>query len=112
MATIGHILKNERNKKKISLDEVYIKTKISQRVIALLEEDKFNELPNPSYAKYFIRTYAKFLGLNPEEIASKIYPSKKSDYQTHIHYNHEIRTRFSACKHSRTSSFSSSHKYR
>ncbi len=80
MATIGHILKTERTKKKISLDEIYVKTKISPKVIALIEEDKLDELPNPSYSKYFIRTYAKFLGLNPQEIALKLEPvSKKGD---------------------------------
>lgn len=71
MPSIGEILKNERTKKKISIDEVFLKTRITPKAITLIEENKFNEFPNPTYTKYFIRTYAKFLGINSEDIALK-----------------------------------------
>lgn len=67
-AVIGNILKEARNKKSISLDEVHAKIKIHPRVIQLLEEGKFEKLPSPLFAKSFLKSYAEFLGVNPDEV--------------------------------------------
>lgn len=66
--SIGTILKEARNAKGISLDEVHAKIKIHPRVLQLLEEDKFDKLPSPLFAKNFLRGYAEFLELNTDEI--------------------------------------------
>lgn len=68
MSTIGSVLKEARNKKSISLEEVHSRIKIHPRVIQLLEEDKFERLPSPMFVKSFLRSYAEFLEVNPEEI--------------------------------------------
>lgn len=68
MATLGEILKKERTKKKITLDEIFLKTRISRKIVSALEEDKADSSLSPVYSKYFLRTYAKFLGLNPDEL--------------------------------------------
>ena len=75
MASVGEILKNERLKKKITIDEVYLKTRITPKIITSIEEEKFDEFLNPTYVKYFLRTYAKFLGLNTEALIAKIEPN-------------------------------------
>ena len=43
-------------------------TKIRVRYIQALEEEKYEILPGTTYAKGYLRTYAKQLGLNPDEI--------------------------------------------
>lgn len=65
---IGNRLKEAREKKAISLDEVHAKIKIHPRIIQILEEDKFEKLPSPLFAKSFLKSYAEFLEVNPEEI--------------------------------------------
>ena len=67
-AVIGNVLKEARTKKSLSLDEVHAKIKIHPRVLQLLEEGKFDKLPSPLFAKSFLRSYAEFLGVNPEEV--------------------------------------------
>ena len=67
-AVIGNVLKEARTKKSLSLDEVHAKIKIHPRVLQLLEEGKFEKLPSPLFAKSFLRSYAEFLGVNPEEV--------------------------------------------
>lgn len=67
-AVIGNVLKEARTKKSLSLDEVHAKIKIHPRVIQLLEEGKFEKLPSPLFAKSFLKSYAEFLGVNPDEV--------------------------------------------
>ena len=68
MSTIGNVLKEARSKKSISLEEVHSRIKIHPRVLQLLEEDKFEKLPSPVFVKSFLKSYAEFLEVNPEEI--------------------------------------------
>ncbi len=69
-AAIGNSLKEARTKKALTLDEVHAKTKIHPRVLQLLEEGKFDKLPSPVFAKSFLRSYADFLCVNPDELIS------------------------------------------
>ena len=66
--SIGTTLKEARVKKEISLEDVHAKLKIHPRVLQLLEEEKFDKLPSPQFAKSFLRSYAQFLEVNAEEI--------------------------------------------
>ena len=68
MTSIGSTLKEARNKKTLSLEEVHAKIKIHPRVLQLLEEEKFDKLPSPLFAKSFLKSYAEFLEVNPEEV--------------------------------------------
>lgn len=68
MSSIGGILKEARDKRSISLEEVHSRIKIHPRMLQLLEEDKFEKLPSPVFVKSFLRTYAEFLEMNPEDI--------------------------------------------
>jgi cytoskeleton protein RodZ len=43
-----------------------------------MEKEDFSKLPADAYVKVFLRTYAKFLGLNPDEIIS-IYNSSSTE---------------------------------
>ena len=66
--SIGHALKEARTKKSISLDEVHAKIKVHPRILQLLEEDKFDKLPSPIFAKSFLKSYADFLEIDAESL--------------------------------------------
>jgi cytoskeletal protein RodZ len=68
MSTFGERLKREREKRKISLDDVARSTKISKRHLMELEEERFKDLPGGIFNKGFVRAYAKHLELNEEEM--------------------------------------------
>ncbi len=68
MSSIGNVLKEARTKKAITLDEVHSRIKIHPRVLQLLEEDKFEKLPSPLFVKSFLKSYAEFLEVDPEEL--------------------------------------------
>ena len=66
--SIGTVLKEARAKKEITLEDVHAKLKIHPRVLQLLEEEKFDKLPSPLFAKSFLRSYAQFLEVNADQL--------------------------------------------
>ena len=67
VASFGTRLKEERERRKISLEEISASTKISPRLLHALEDDHFELLPGGIFNKGFIRAYAQYLGLDEEQ---------------------------------------------
>jgi cytoskeleton protein RodZ len=70
---IGERLRNAREARGLSLDDVEAATRIRRRYLEALEDEAFDRLPGPAYVRGFLNAYASHLGLPPEEIAS-MYP--------------------------------------
>lgn len=64
----GDHLKNERELRGISLEEISHATKIHQRFLKALEDNQFDELPGEVFIKGYIRSYAQSIGSNESEI--------------------------------------------
>ncbi len=60
-----------RERKGVDLYRAERDTKIRARYLAALERGDYRELPGPVYTKGFLRNYALYLGLEPEEILSQ-----------------------------------------
>jgi len=69
--TIGQIIKNARLEKGVELLTASTETKLKVAYLVAIENDNFDELPAPIYAKNFIRIYANFLGLDGVEISKR-----------------------------------------
>ena len=67
MESIGSYLKKQREMRSISLQDVSKATKINLKSLTALETDDFGFLPGQVFAKGFVRSYAKAIGLNVEE---------------------------------------------
>lgn len=67
---LGELLRTERQRKGLSVEEVAEKTKISIANINAIEEGRKDSLPHPVYAKGFVKNYAKLLDLDPTEMSS------------------------------------------
>ncbi len=68
--TPGTILKETREKKGLSIEDVSRATRILREYIEALESDDYPALPSETHTKGFIRKYARFLGIDPEELVS------------------------------------------
>jgi cytoskeleton protein RodZ len=68
MESPGKSLRKERETRNISLEEISGFTKIKERHLKAIEEDKYELLPPPLYVKGYLNTYAKYVGLNPKDI--------------------------------------------
>ncbi len=60
--SIGSDLRQIRESKKITLETVSQKTKIPVKYLECIEEDNFTVFPSHTYARGFIRAYAKVVG--------------------------------------------------
>lgn len=70
--TIGTLLKEWREKKNISLEEISQITKINLKVLKALENDELRSLPNKTYVKGFVANYARAVGLDENEAKSSL----------------------------------------
>ena len=80
MITIGQILKDARQKKKLSLSAVEKQTKIKKEFIELIESNSWDKLPEFPVVSGFVKNLAVFLGLSPENTNAFLrrdYPPKK-----------------------------------
>ena len=69
MATgVGEILRKARTDSGIGLEAVEQSTKIRVKYLRAMEDDAWELLPAPAYARGFLRTYASFLGLDAEAL--------------------------------------------
>ena len=68
MAGEGALLRAAREKKGWSLRDAEEATKIRMRYLEALEEENYDILPGAVYVKGFLRNYAKYLEIDPDEI--------------------------------------------
>lgn len=68
MLDIGATLKTAREQQGISLDDAAEATKIRASYLTALEEEAFEQLPGPTYARGFLRSYGEYLGLDPQDL--------------------------------------------
>jgi cytoskeletal protein RodZ len=68
MNSVGELLRSAREDKKLTLDAVNRETKISVGVLNALEQDDFEAVGSDIYLKGFLRNYARFLGVDVEQV--------------------------------------------
>lgn len=68
MSTVGQILKENREAKFYTLEEVEKATKIRKELLVALENNDYSKLPPPTFVQGFIKNYAKFLNLDASKL--------------------------------------------
>ena len=71
LATFGEDLRREREIRGISLKEISDATKISKRFLEALERNDHKTLPAPVFTRGFVREYARYVGLNAEDLVNR-----------------------------------------
>jgi transcriptional regulator with XRE-family HTH domain len=74
MAELGNTLSRARRARGITLEDAERDTHVSKRYLQALEAEDFSIFPAPVYARGFLRTYSRYLGLNPEELI-RVFPN-------------------------------------
>ena len=83
----GSYLKSERELRGVTLEELHAKTRIPMHYLQALEKNLFDELPEEVFIKGYIRSLAKVIGANEDEMLStyiditKIAPSIDTNNQ-------------------------------
>ncbi|HFK1743948.1 TPA: helix-turn-helix domain-containing protein [Bacillus cereus] len=68
MTELGQKLKEAREAKGLTIDQLHEITKIQKRHLVAIEEGNYDVLPGAFYARAFIKQYAAAVGLNGEEL--------------------------------------------
>lgn len=71
LASFGEELRREREIRGISLKEIADATKISRRFLEAIERNDHKTLPAPVFTRGFVREYARYLGLNSEDMVNR-----------------------------------------
>lgn len=71
LASFGEELRREREIRGISLKEISDATKISKRFLDALERNDHRTLPAPVFTRGFVREYARYVGLSPEDMVNR-----------------------------------------
>ncbi len=66
---LGEVLRGEREKKGLTIELVMESTKISRTNLVAIEKGDYATLPHPVYTKGFVKSYARYLGLDADELA-------------------------------------------
>src|SRR5215471_20570182 len=67
----GERLKRERELREVSLEEISKATRIAPRFMEALENEKWERLPGGVFVRGFVRSVARYLGLNEEDLLSE-----------------------------------------
>ncbi|MFH1758394.1 MAG: RodZ domain-containing protein [Pseudomonadota bacterium] len=66
--SVGSYLRQERERRNISLESIAKVTRITLPNLEALERDDFRRLPAPVFTRGFLRTYVSYLGIDPQEV--------------------------------------------
>lgn len=74
--SIGRKLKEAREKKSLTIEQVQKQTKIHSTVLIALEEGRIGEILTDTYVRSFLKKYAQILGLPAGEILKEYFPPR------------------------------------
>lgn len=91
--SFGTWLRRQRELREISLREIADVTKISIRYLEALEQDRFDVLPAPVFAKGFLREYARYVGVDPDEVVNSYLTAQEEIEPTEVVEPHRSQRR-------------------
>ncbi len=85
MPAFGENLRREREMRGVSLEEISSATKISLRFLEAIEREDFSKLPGGIFSRSFIRSYARYLGLDEERVVAEyqLAAQPQADFDLH-----------------------------
>lgn len=93
---VGKKLREAREKKGLTLDDLQQATKIRKRYLIAIEDEKFDELPGDFYVRAFVKQYADTVGLDGNTLLKDydddLPQTKTAEYSNHLAQAVETRT--------------------
>ncbi|MDX2055919.1 MAG: helix-turn-helix domain-containing protein [Polyangiaceae bacterium] len=77
MATLGTYLREHRESRRMSVEEIARATRVPASSLERLESDRFDELPGEVFVRGFLKSYARAVGLNPDEVLARFTASRR-----------------------------------
>jgi cytoskeletal protein RodZ len=80
----GEHLKREREMRGVSLEEIAAATRISTRFLEAIEKEQWDQLPGGVFNRGFIRSIARFLGLDEDSLIAEYALGTKDGAETRL----------------------------
>ncbi len=81
---LGKILREERIRQGLNLNDIKESTKLSEYILQVIEDGRVEKMPVEVYARSFIKSYIKELGIEKGEvwdILEELYPVQKNEQE-------------------------------
>jgi cytoskeletal protein RodZ len=82
MESVGQYLRKHRESRRMSVEEISRATRVPMSSVERIESDQFDELPGEVFVRGFLRSYARSLGLLPEEVLARYTASRRIAWVT------------------------------
>ncbi|HEY8039243.1 MAG TPA: helix-turn-helix transcriptional regulator [Polyangiaceae bacterium] len=80
--TLGSFLKEQRERRSMSVAELSRVTRIPLASLEAIENDRFDELPGEVFVRGFLKAYAQAVALVPAEVLARYTSSRRVAYVT------------------------------
>jgi cytoskeletal protein RodZ len=79
---VARALQKARKRRRVTLEEAAAETRLPRRALAAFEESGDDaDLPEPPYDRYFLREYARYLGLDDETLLNALAPQHQDELE-------------------------------
>jgi cytoskeletal protein RodZ len=82
MPSVGQYLRELREQRKMSVEEVSRATRVPVASVERIEADRFDELPGEVFVRGFLKSYARSLGVPPDDVLARYTASRRVAWVT------------------------------
>jgi cytoskeletal protein RodZ len=82
MDSVGQLLRQRREAKNMSIEEIARSTRVPMSSVERIESDQFDELPGEVFVRGFLKSYAKAVDLDPDEVLARYTASRRIAWVT------------------------------
>jgi cytoskeletal protein RodZ len=82
MSTVGQYLRQQREAKRMSVEEVARATRVPTTSVERIESDRFDELPGEVFVRGFLKSYARAVGLPQDDVLARYTASRRVAFVT------------------------------
>lgn len=82
MTSVGQYLQKRRVEKGMSIEEVSRSTRVPVASVERIEADRFGELPGEVFVRGFLRSYARAVDVQPDDVLARYTASRRVAWVT------------------------------
>jgi cytoskeletal protein RodZ len=82
MPSVGQFLREQREERGMSVEEVSRATRVPVSSVERIESDRFDELPGEVFVRGFLKSYARALGVAGDDVLARYTASRRVAWVT------------------------------
>ncbi|HEX4336648.1 MAG TPA: helix-turn-helix transcriptional regulator [Polyangiaceae bacterium] len=82
MEPVGQFLRRRREERQMSVEEIARSTRVPMDSVTRIEADQFDELPGEVFVRGFLKSYARAVGVPPEDVLARYTASRRVAWVT------------------------------